>query len=115
MKKIKALVAALALAAATGTANAGIPVIDAANLANSIQQVIAWGQQYTQMVEQVNQLRAQLDQLKRQYEAVTGSYGVGAILQEVTAAAQAVVPGSWQEIVPVSAHSLCRCSSVPVT
>ena len=56
-------------------------------------------QQYTQMVEQLNQMRAQFEQLKRQYEAITGSYGVGAILQEVTAAAQAVVPGSWQEIV----------------
>lgn len=56
-------------------------------------------QQYLQMVEQLNQLRAQLEQLKRQYEAITGSYGVGAILQEVTAAAQAMVPGSWQEIV----------------
>lgn len=55
--------------------------------------------QYLQMVEQLNQLRAQLEQMKRQYEAVTGSYGVGALLQEVTAAAQALVPGSWQEIV----------------
>ena len=56
-------------------------------------------QQYTQMVEQLNQMKAQFEQLKRQYEAITGSYGVGAILQEATAAAQAVVPGSWQEIV----------------
>ena len=73
-------------------AHAQWAVIDVTNLQQNIQQ-------YLQMVEQVRQLKAQFEQLKRQYEAVTGSYGVGAILQEVTAAAQAVVPGSWQEIV----------------
>ena len=65
-------------------------------------------QQYLQMIEQVNQLKAQLDQLKRQYEAVTGSYGVGAVLQEVTAAAQAMVPGSWQEIVDLQRSGKLR-------
>jgi type IV secretion system protein VirB5 len=65
-------------------------------------------QQYMQMVEQLNQLKAQLDQLKRQYDAVTGSYGVGAVLQEVTAAAQAMVPGSWQEIVDLQRSGKLR-------
>ncbi|MFN3785394.1 MAG: type IV secretion system protein, partial [Thiothrix sp.] len=31
---------------------AGIPVIDGANLAQAIQQVMAWSQQYGQMVQQ---------------------------------------------------------------
>ena len=34
-------------------AQAGIPVIDAANLAQAIQQVLAWAQQYQQMVQQI--------------------------------------------------------------
>lgn len=71
---------------------AQVAVFDASVWRQSVQQ-------YTQMVQQLNQLKAQLEQLKRQYEAVTGSYGAGAILQEVTAAAQAAVPGSWQEVV----------------
>ena len=71
---------------------AQMPVFDLAALRQAVQQ-------YQQMVEQLNQLKAQYEQMKRQYEAITGSYGVGAILQEVTIAAQAVVPGSWQDIV----------------
>ena len=67
-------------------------VFDVTNLQQNVQQ-------YLQIVEQVRQMKAQYEQLKRQYEALTGSYGVGAILQEVTTAAQAVIPGSWQEIV----------------
>jgi type IV secretion system protein VirB5 len=67
-------------------------VIDASNLRQSMQQ-------YVQMVEQVNQLKAQLAQLKDQYRAVTGSYGIGSLLQEETLAAGSIVPGSWQEVV----------------
>jgi type IV secretion system protein VirB5 len=67
-------------------------VIDASNLQQSMQQ-------YVQMVEQVNQLKAQLAQMKDQYRAVTGSYGIGSLLQEETLAAGSIVPGSWQEVV----------------
>lgn len=83
---------AVTCALLTSPANAQVAVFDVSVWRQTVQQ-------YTQMVEQLNQLRAQFEQLKRQYEAITGSYGVGAILQEVTAAAQAVVPGSWQDIV----------------
>ncbi len=39
----------------SNTAHAqGIPVIDSANLAQAIQQVTAWGQQYQQMQQQLN-------------------------------------------------------------
>ena len=67
-------------------------VIDVSNLQQSMQQ-------YVQMVEQVTQLKAQLAQLKDQYRAVTGSYGIGSLLQEETLAAGSIVPGSWQEVV----------------
>src|SRR5688572_15598528 len=86
------LTAVFCLVAQTSVAYAQIAVFDVSVWRQTVQQ-------YTQMVEQLNQMRAQLEQLKRQYEALTGSYGVGAILQEVTAAAQAAVPGSWQEVV----------------
>jgi type IV secretion system protein VirB5 len=67
-------------------------VIDGANLQQSIAQ-------YAQMVEQVAQLKAQLEQLKNQYQAVTGSYGLGGLMQGETLSASNIVPGSWQEVV----------------
>ena len=85
-------IAVLAACFAAGTANAQFAVIDASNLQQSIQQ-------YKQMVEQVTQLKAQLEQLKSQYQAITGSYGVGGLLQGEALAAQSIVPGSWQDVV----------------
>lgn len=63
----------------------GIPVIDAANLANAIQQ-------YTQMVEQLAQLKAQLEQAKQQYESLTGGRGMGSLARSTGA-----IPKNWQE------------------
>lgn len=54
-------------------AHAGIPVIDVANLAQAIQQVMSWAQQYQQMTEQYQQLQ-------QEYSALTGSRGFGDIL-----------------------------------
>src|SRR5581483_7831214 len=45
------------------------------------------------------QLKAQLEQLRNQYQAVTGSYGIGGMLQGETVAAERIVPGSWQDVV----------------
>ena len=78
--------------ACVGSTYAQWAVIDASNL----QQNIA---QYGQMVEQVAQLKAQLEQLKSQYAAVTGSYGLGGLMQGKTLSAASIVPGSWQEVV----------------
>ena len=53
MKALKKFFGAIAitLGLVAGTpAHAGIPVIDAANLAQAIQQMMAWAQQYQQMV-----------------------------------------------------------------
>lgn len=56
-----------------GQAFAGIPVIDASNLAQQIQQVASWVQQYQQMTQQIAQLQQQI-------ESVTGSRGFSAVL-----------------------------------
>jgi type IV secretion system protein VirB5 len=45
-------------------AKAGIPVIDGANLAQQIQQVISWVQQYQQMADQFNKLQQQFQQMQ---------------------------------------------------
>lgn len=91
--KIKALALSVAFGVATiggitSTAPAyasGIPVIDAANLANATQQ-------YTQMVEQLAQLKAQLEQAKQQYESLTGARGMGNLVRSTGA-----IPKNWQE------------------
>lgn len=76
IKTVKKLLLAFAMFTsffASTSAHAGIPVIDAANLANSVQQVMAWAQQYQQMTQQIEQLTAQIN-------AVTGGRGMGALL-----------------------------------
>ncbi len=66
-------------------AHAGIPVIDAANLAQAIQEVLAWGQQYQQMVQQIQQMQ-------QQYNSLTGARGLGDILNNPLL--QQVVPAN---------------------
>lgn len=60
-----------------GQAFAGIPVIDASNLAQQIQQVASWVQQYQQMTQQIQQLQQQI-------ESITGSRGFSAALNSAT-------------------------------
>lgn len=61
-------------------ARAGIPVIDAANLVNSIQQVLAWMQQYEQMMDQIQKAQAQLEQGQQAYNSITGIRGFGDVV-----------------------------------
>ena len=54
-----------------GQANAtGIPVLDGANLVQAVQNVVAWGEQYNQMVNQIQQA-------KQEYDSITGIRGFG--------------------------------------
>lgn len=99
MKLIKRLLAAVGLTVAVGSANAGIPVIDVANLANSLQQVIAWGEQYTQMVDQINTMRQQYAQLQNTYNSMTGNRGLGTLLNgAVDQAARRYLPADATQI-----------------
>ena len=83
MKKIFRTLA-LVLGLVVGShAKAGIPVLDAANLANSVQQVIAWGQQYQQMIQQLTELRNQYAQLQTTYQSMTGGRGLATLLNGV--------------------------------
>lgn len=75
--RIKATAVALAVSLALGAgavstpANAtGIPVIDAAHIAEAIKQ-------YEEMVKQLENMQKQLAQAKQQYESITGNRGMG--------------------------------------
>lgn len=81
-KLIKRLLTALTLAMSINTAHAGIPVIDAASIAQAILQVQAWGEQYNQMVTQITN--------------TTGSRGLGLILNDP--AVKAALPANWGNV-----------------
>lgn len=76
-----------------GTANAQIPVTDGASIANSITQQIEtmakWTLQYNQMVSQINQMR-------QQYESLTGSRGLGQIMNDPSL--RDYLPSDWQGV-----------------
>lgn len=74
--KLKHTLACLAVVCALNGPGAyaqGIPVIDAANLAQAAQQVSAWAKQYSQMVSQLQQMQAQ-------YNALTGIRNMGQLV-----------------------------------
>lgn len=73
IKKILVMFAAAAGLSFGSAAHAGIPVIDATNLAQQIQQVVAWGKQFIQMKEQ-------FDQMKAQFDSLNGSRGMASLV-----------------------------------
>lgn len=92
MKALKRLFGAFALAfgmAAGNAAHAGIPVIDGANLAQAIQQVTAWAQQYQQMVEQI-------EQMQQAYNNLNGVRNMGSLVNNP--ASRKYLPDDYQTI-----------------
>lgn len=73
MKKLLTTFAAIVGLSMGNAAHAGIPVIDASNLAQQIQQVASWVKQYKQMTEQFTQL-------KKQYDSLNGARGMASLV-----------------------------------
>src|SRR5882762_5359282 len=67
------VVLGLASIGAAAPASAGMPVIDVANLAQAIQQVLSWGQQLQGMTQQYTQLQST-------YSSLTGPRGMQNLL-----------------------------------
>lgn len=81
----KLLCAGVLLTLGAGFAQAqGIPVIDAANLVQAVNQVLAWEQQYKQMLAQIEQLTKQTDLANQNLTAITGTRGLGTISNGIT-------------------------------
>ena len=81
----------------------GIPVMDAANLVQAVNQVLAWEQQYKQMLAQLEQLTQQTDIANRNLTATTGSRGLGTISNGIT---QSVLDPSFQsQLASLTTHS----------
>ena len=92
LKKTRAAIGALVFVFA-GAAHAQIPVTDVAHIsttvANQVEQIAKWAQQY-------NQLQQQITQYQQQYSAITGSRGMGALLDNT--ALKAALPADWQQV-----------------
>jgi type IV secretion system protein VirB5 len=83
MKRLIRYLALMFGLAGMSQAHAGIPVIDGANLAQAIQQVLAWSQQYDQMVQSIQTLHAQYAQLENTFNVMTGNRGLGTLLNTI--------------------------------
>lgn len=99
MKYFKqSLAVALLIAGSFGStaANAGIPVIDAANLVQSIQNIIQWGQQNLQMVTQIQNQVSQIANQIQHIKDITGSRNLGQTFNNPLL--QQIVPANNQAV-----------------
>ena len=80
----------------------GIPTIDVANLAQSLNQVLAWQQQYQQMLQQIEQMRQQNQTASDAFKAISGSRGLGQIANQIT---QSVIrPDFGRQLAATQSH-----------
>lgn len=99
MRFMKTWSLAIAVAAAVtvgglGVASAsGVPVVDAAALANNQQNQVANLAKY---VEMISQYKTQISQMKSQYDSLTGSRGLGSILNNPQFSSY--LPGDWKNV-----------------
>ena len=89
-KSVVGFVFAAVMSLAPLQARAGIPVIDVANLAQAIQQVLSWVQQYQQMVQQ---LQGQAQQIS----AITGGRGMESLMP-MTNVARNYLPPDYAQL-----------------
>lgn len=75
--------------AVVNPAHAGIPVIDGANLAQAIQQVMAWAQQYQQMVQQI-------EEMQRAYNNLNGARNMGSLVNNPSS--RKYLPDEYQDM-----------------
>lgn len=71
----------------------GVPVIDVAKILNDTQNQAVNVAKY---IEMINQYKTQIDQMKQQYNSLTGSRGLGMILN--TPELRSYLPDEWQQV-----------------
>jgi type IV secretion system protein VirB5 len=77
-----------------------MPVIDVANLAQAIQQVLSWGQQLQGMTQQYTQLVQSYEQLQSTYNSLTGPRGMQNLLY-VPLANRNYLPANYSQMTGV--------------
>jgi len=91
------VVLGLASVGAAAPASAGMPVIDVANLAQAIQQVLSWGQQLQGMAQQYTKLVQSYEQLQSTYNSLTGPRGMQNLLY-VPLASRNYLPANYTQM-----------------
>jgi len=99
-KSVFVAVLSLASLGAAAPASAGMPVIDVANLAQAIQQVLSWGQQLQGMTQQYTQLVRSYEQLESTYNSLTGPRGMQNLLT-VSLANRNYLPANYAQMTGV--------------
>lgn len=90
MKTLKKLVCVFVIFMGfTNAAQAGIPVIDVTAIKQQIAQVVAWGKQYQQMIEE-------FQQLEKEFNSMNGSRGMANL--ENNPAARKYMPDDYQSM-----------------
>jgi type IV secretion system protein VirB5 len=79
-KLLMVMLVGILCVAATRPAKAQWAVIDAANLTQSVKEVISWGQQLQAMTQQYEELVSTYDQLQSTYQSITGPRGMQNLL-----------------------------------
>ncbi|MGY4831813.1 P-type DNA transfer protein VirB5 (plasmid) [Sphaerotilaceae bacterium SBD11-9] len=100
---MKKWVRAFVLAAGVMTgqhAFAGIPTIDVANLVSSIQQVLAWMQQYEQMMQQIQGVQRQVQQAEQMYNNISGIRNMADLVNNP--ALRQYMPQEWSQAISLA-------------
>ena len=95
MKRLLKILATVLFIAGVGQAQAGIPVFDAAQVAQSVQQVVAWGKQYTQMGQQYSQLVNSYNQAVTTHNSMNGARGMQSLVNNP--AVRRYLPNEWSQ------------------
>lgn len=92
VQPFQAFIGALAFVL-VGSAQAQIPVTDAASIStsitNQVESIAKWSQQFGQMKQQIQQYQ-------QQYAAITGARGMGALLDNT--ALNSALPADWKQV-----------------
>jgi type IV secretion system protein VirB5 len=99
-KTVWILMLGLGSLGAAAPASAGMPVIDVANLAQAIQQVLSWGQQLQGMTQQYNELVHSYQQLQSTYNSLTGPRGMQNLLP-ISLANRNYLPANYSQMTGV--------------
>ena len=102
-KRIKNGLAAMGLSfclfGASAPAHAGIPVIDVANLAQAIMEVLAWVQQAQDMIAQIQEAKNTVSGIQTTISKLDGGRNLGSILNDPTI--KSALPSEMQNAVSV--------------
>ena len=99
MRKLFRVLAFVAALCGGNQAFAGIPTFDAANWAAALQQVVAWGEQYQQMVQQITSMESQLQQAQQTFGSMNGIRNMANLVNNPLS--RTYLPPQWDQSINI--------------